>query len=300
MVWKGSDVNGTGPVGGHIERDGFKIAYLDWGRGLRDIDTQPLVVLHPTGFCAGTFDPLAKRLGHRFHFVGVDLRGHGQSSTATDVDDLGNDVLALDVLAVADHLDLANFSVLGVSLGGGVGIEVAVASPGRVDALMLCEAIAIDPSTWNQHSTTYEEGQHPLAVAARRRRPVWPDRETVIDSYGSRQPLCLLEPEVLEAYVRWGFVDRSDGQVELACAPETEATFFGSWARHGPAEAFENLIDVDSRSSVLAGTETYLEWRWFEAQADRLGVDLTVVEGSHFFLFEDLKRGASLILEHLG
>ncbi len=293
-------MSGIGPSGGHIEREGLTIAYLDWGGGPDDAGTEPLVVLHPSGFCAGTFDPFARRLGHRFRFIGVDLRGHGRSSTVTDAGQLGNDALALDILAVADHLGLEGFSILGVSLGGAVGIEVATAAPGRVTGLMLCEAIAIDVSARKHIRLAHEEGQHPMAVAARRRRSVWPDRATVVASYGTRQPLRVLEPEILEAYVNWGFVDRPDGQVELACAPETEATFFGSTTRYGPGEAFDHMVDVACPSTVLAGTDTDLDMGWFEAQADRLGVELVLVDGTHFFLFEDLGRGASLILRHLG
>ena len=36
----------------------------------------------------------------------------------------------------------------------------------------------------------------------------------------------VLEPDALAAYVRYGFRDRDDGQVELACVPEVEARCF--------------------------------------------------------------------------
>ncbi len=291
-------MTGTGPVGGSIQHGGQRIAWLDWNRDAPDVDT--LVVLHPSGFCAGVFHPFATRLGHRFRVVGVDLRGHGESTGRPDPADLGNDLLAADVVAVADHLGLERFSILGVSLGGGVGIEVAATCPERVTGLMICEAIAIDTTSSEEVHYGYEDGEHPMAVAARRRRPVWPDRETVVASYGSRQPLCVLHPEILEAYVRWGFHDRPDGQVELACPPEVEAVFFGSGQRYGPVGAYRHLADVACPATVLAGTGTDLEMGWFEAQADRLGVDLIVVDGTHFFIFEDMDRGVGLVLEHLG
>lgn len=293
-------MSGTGPSGGHIERDGLRIAFLDWRGGSGKAQTETLIVLHPNGFCAGVFDPLVGGISDTFDVVGVDLRGHGASQTVTAVDELGNDQMALDVLAVADHLGLDRFCLLGVSLGGGVAIEVAAEAPERVTSMMLCEAIAIDSVTREAHHFEYEGGEHPMAVAARRRRPLWPDRATVEESYGSRPPLSILSPEVLEAYVRWGFADTSDGQVELACAPETEANIFGSPERHGPADTFERLTDVTCPASVLAGADTNLERQWFEAQARLLDTDLVLVDGTHFFLFEDLDRGASLILKHLG
>ena len=40
------------------------------------------LLLHPNGFCAGFFDPLARRLRDTFRPIGVDLRGHGGSDTA--------------------------------------------------------------------------------------------------------------------------------------------------------------------------------------------------------------------------
>ena len=283
-----------------MERDGLRIAYLDWGDPSSDVAVDPLIVLHPNGFCAGVFDPLARRLGDRFRVVGVDLRGHGASETGTVPALLGNDAMALDVLAVADELEVDHFHLLGVSLGGGVAIEVASAAPERVRALMLCEAIAIDSTAREQQHFSFGDGEHPLAVGARRRRAVWPDRATIVESYGARPPLAAMAPEALAAYVRWGFVDRPDGQVELACAPETEAAVFDSGDRHGPTHTFERLVDIVCPVSVLAGTDTDLARTWFGAQADLLGVDLTLVDGGHFFLFEDLERGSVLIREHLG
>lgn len=282
-----------GPAGGHVVRDGLRIAFLDWGAGRFDAD--PLVVLHPNGFCAGFFDPLARRIGDQFRVVGVDLRGHGSSDRVVDQRRLGNDDMATDVLAVADHLGLDRFSLLGHSLGGGVSIETAAAAPERVSAVMLCEAIAV-----GRFEADVEGGAPSLAVTARRRRPVWPDRTTVRASYGSRPPLDALAPEALAAYVRWGFVDRDDGQVELACAPETEAGIFDSRSRHGPLQTFQRLGGVSAPTSVLAGTLTDLAAAWFVEQAEILGTEVVWVEGGHFFLFEDIDRAEGLVRFHLG
>ena len=129
------------------------------------------------------------------------------------------------------------------------------------------------------------------------------DRDAVRASYGSRPPLDDLHPDTLAGYVRWGFRDRSDGRVELSCRPETEAQIFGSTERHGPVESFEALrrVAADGRypAAVLVGSTTDLDREWFCGQAEVLGVDLEVVDGGHFFLFEDVDRGVRLIEEHL-
>jgi len=42
-----------------VEHDGLSIAALDWGGAS---GAHPLLLLHPNGFCAGLFDPIARRL----------------------------------------------------------------------------------------------------------------------------------------------------------------------------------------------------------------------------------------------
>ena len=278
------------PIAGRVASDGMGIAYLDWGG-----TGPPLLLLHPNGFCAGVYDPLARGLVGRCRVVGVDLRGHGSSDDITDSGLLGNDAIAMDVLAVADHLGMDRFAILGVSFGGAVGIEVAVAAPERVGALVLCEAIAIEAGAREEQHFGAAGDDHPLAIGARRRRDVWDDRAAVLASYGSRPPMDALDPEALAGYVRWGFRNTDDGVVELACRPETEALIFGSERSHGPVEAFEALHRVTSPAAVMAGTHTDLDPSWFVAQAGALGVDLQLVQGGHFCLFEDTDRAVSLV-----
>ncbi|MED5393552.1 MAG: alpha/beta hydrolase [Actinomycetota bacterium] len=296
-------MGGSGePVAGRIESNGVRTAWLDWG-GVGDA----LVLLHPNGFCAGVYDPLARRLATRHRVLGIDLRGHGDSDDVVDPMLLGNDIMASDALAVLEHLGIDQFAVVGVSSGGAVGGEMAAVAPDRVTALVLCEAVAIDARVREDQLFGFVDGPdgpvHPLAAGARRRRDVWDDRDAVRASYGSRPPLDELHPDALAGYVRWGFRDRPDGRVELSCRPETEAQIFGSTERHGPAESFEALrrVAVDGRvpAAVLVGSTTDLDREWFRCQAEVLGVDLEVVDGGHFFLFEDVDRGVRLIEEHL-
>lgn len=60
---------------------GRDVAGLDW-----DGISEHVVLLHPNGFCAGLFDPLARRLTAAFHVVGVDLAGLGRGSRRADPD----------------------------------------------------------------------------------------------------------------------------------------------------------------------------------------------------------------------
>src|SRR3546814_16370457 len=74
-----------------IRHDGRDLAGLEWGSG-----DDHVVLLHPNGFCAGLFDPLARRLATDHHVVAVDLAGHGCSSDLPQ-DDLTFPRLASDL-----------------------------------------------------------------------------------------------------------------------------------------------------------------------------------------------------------
>ena len=271
-----------------VEHDGFTIGALDWGG-----HGPPLVLLHPNGFCAGVFDPLARALRGEHRVIGVDLRGHGTSDAPTTFEECGFVSAAGDVLAMLDHLGLDEVVVLGESLGGGTGILVDRLRPGLVRKLLLCEPIAFD-------GLPGEGGENHMAALARKRRAVWSDRETVAESYGSRPPMNVMEPEALAGYVRWGFRDRRDGQIELACPPEVEAWFFECGVRRDGAPAsFEHLASLHADATIVCADGTDLPPDMFLAQAERAGVDLITVHGTHFFVQEDTARAAALVREHL-
>ncbi len=233
--------------------------------------------------------------------MAVDLRAHG----ATDVpshppDDYAFTRLAGDVLAVLDALGIERWVALGESLGGAVAALVDAARPGATRALMLCEAIAFDFASRPSPSPGRGTGGNDMAGIARKRRAVWPDRSAVLASYAGRPPLDALAPEALAAYVRWGFIDRPDGQVELACPPEAEATLFEvSSSDIGAPSAWGRLAGLRAATTVLAGTHSDLPSVWFEAQAERAQAPFVAVEGGHFFVQEDTMRAERLIRRYL-
>jgi pimeloyl-ACP methyl ester carboxylesterase len=278
-----------------VEHDGLRIAALDWGG-----EGEPLLLLHPTGFCAGFFDPLARRLRDQYRPIGVDLRGHGGTDAPDAAHKFAFSQMAQDVLAVLDHLGVSTWVALGESGGGGVAVLVDRARPGATRRLVLCEAIAFDLAGVGSPDGMGRPAENYMANAARKRRPVWPDRATARATYASKPPLNEIAPEFLDAYIRWGFVDRPDGEVELACPPEAEATMFEVAAdAEGAKAAAQHLAHLSCPAVVLAGTASNLPAAWFEAQAAQAAAPLVLVDGGHFFLHEDLDRAEALAREHL-
>ena len=256
-----------------VDHDGLTIGALDWGG-----DGPPLVLLHPNGFCAGVFDPLARALRSEHRVLGIDVRGHGISDAPTRFEDCGFVAAAEDVVAMLDHLGLDEVVILGESLGGGTGILVDRLRPGLVRKLLLCEAIAMPAID----GLPGQGGENHMSAMARRRRAVWPDRDTVRESYGSRPPMNVIEPDALAGYVRWGFRDRPDGQVELSCPPEVEAWFFecGDAARRRAGVVRPPRVVARRRRRSCAPTAPTCPTAMFAAQAARAGVDLITVHGT--------------------
>src|SRR5215510_724779 len=269
--------------------DGLTISALDWGGS-----GPPLLLQHPTGFPAGMFDPLARALRQEYRVVAVDVRGHGGSDTPDDLLACTFVNAARDVLAVLDVLGIGEVVALGESMGGGVVALVDSLRPGIVRRALFCEAIAFELAPSGPSSPLL------MAERARKRRAVWPDRATVLESYGSRPPLDVMEPAALAAYVRYGFVDRDDGTVELACAPEVEARWFDAAAEpDGAALAFAHLPRMEAATTVLSGSASNLGAAMFAEQALRLDAPHHEVDGTHFFVQEDTARAADAVRRHL-
>ncbi len=282
------------PTPFHIDLEGRRIAGLDWGGSGPD-----LLFLHPNGFCAGLFDPIAQRLSATFRCLGIDMAGHGHSDPPAALEALTMADLAADVVAVLDHLGIAHTLVVGHSLGGIVAVLVDRLRPGLVTRALLCEPVIFPPPDVLALELTSSRPV-PIADLTRARRVVWPDRDAMRDRYRRRPPLGDLAPEALDAYLQYGVFDRDDGQVELACPPEVEAAIFEvTPTEAGGLPAWRHLPALHRRAVVLSGDGTDLP-NIFGPQSERIGCLHVVVPGGHLLLEEDTERGADLVTRYLG
>lgn len=219
--------------------DGVEIAWYDLGGSGPD-----LLLAHATGFCAGVWGPVARRLTDRFHVVSFDERGHGASGAAPD----GNyewDGFATDALAVIESAGLNHPYGAGHSCGGALLLLGEQRAPGTYRGLWCFEPIVFPfeaPPSFD----------NPLAVGARRRRATFASRDEARANYASKPPLNVLDGEVLDAYLMCGLVDTADG-VRLACEPESEARTYEMGSRHG---GFKRLPEVQCPVTLLCGEHT--------------------------------------------
>jgi len=280
-------VNRADPAIVEVRHDSSTITALDWG------GTGPAVVLlHPNGFCAGLFEPIARALPETCRPIAIDLRGHGASTTPPDATGYGFADLAGDVTAVIEAMALDQVVGVGASLGGAVAIMVDKANPGLWQRLLLAEPVAFPAMEFGP------ETENPMATGARRRRRNFTSEASMTAAYSRRAPLSELAPEALEAYIRWGTTTTSEG-IHLRCDPEIEATIFEiSTTETGAPAAWDHLPHISCPITIVAGSETFLP-DIFATQADHAGAPLLTLPGGHFVLHEDTARGVELINRHL-
>src|ERR1700743_215186 len=112
-----------------------KIAYLDEGEG------DPIVLVH--GFASSknvnwvypAWVSDLKKSGRRV--IAFDNRGHGDSSKLYDAKDYELAIMASDIAALMDHLNLARADVMGYSLGSRMTAMLARSAPQRLRSAVL-------------------------------------------------------------------------------------------------------------------------------------------------------------------
>jgi pimeloyl-ACP methyl ester carboxylesterase len=118
-----------------FRHDGVEIAYLDEGAG------EPIVLVH--GFAStaevnwvypGWVTTLTKA-GRRV--IALDNRGHGGSSKLYDPAAYHSAIMAEDVRALLDDLELARADVMGYSMGARITAFFALAHPARLRRAVL-------------------------------------------------------------------------------------------------------------------------------------------------------------------
>ena len=268
--------------------DGRRVAGLDWGG-----QGTPLLLLHANGFCAGMYDPIARRLaGHDYHPVGIDLRGHGRTDPPRAPGEFAFPSIATELQGALGQLGIERAFVVGASMGGGVAVWLNALTPGLVLHAILAEAIAFDQQSLGDVA-------NPLAEQTRRRRINWPSREEMAASYGSRPPLDALEDAALRAYLRYGTIDQPDGSVNLACSPEVEAGIYERAATiDGGRGAATVLGELAGKVTVVCGLRSSLGLNRFRVQAELAGGDLVALDAGHLVLHENTERAVALIREH--
>ncbi len=118
--------------------NGLQLYYEAHGTG------RPLVLLHGGLMTIDlNWGPLLEPLAATRQVIAVELQGHGR--TADTDRPMTIEALADDVVALLDHLGVADADLFGFSLGGLVAYAIALGAPHRVGKLIVASADAHRP-----------------------------------------------------------------------------------------------------------------------------------------------------------
>jgi pimeloyl-ACP methyl ester carboxylesterase len=271
-------------------------SFIDWG------GKGPTAhFAHATGLCAGVYSPLAQILRSQLKVFGMDDRGHGKTGAPADPNNLQNWNIFADDLENFFNFLSEPVIAIGHSRGATASLLLAIKRPELVRALIL-----IDPTILPYHlmwwlylaQKTGFVRRVPIVATAARRRYVWPDRQTMLESYRAKAVFRSWQNGFLEAYVESGTEETPDDKIQLCCAPAWESRCFAVcphdiW-RHVPRLQLPALVLYGARSDTFLAPAA----KRFKAKVP--SASMVPLEGTgHFVPMERPAETAEIIINFL-
>lgn len=96
-----------------------------------------LVLVHEFAGCYKSWQPQVEALAARHRLLVYNCRGYPPSTVPADLADYSQELSVEDLRQLLDHLAIDRAIVGGFSMGGSIALNLALAHPGRVRALIL-------------------------------------------------------------------------------------------------------------------------------------------------------------------
>uniref|UniRef100_UPI00358EF5B0 serine hydrolase-like protein 2 n=1 Tax=Myxine glutinosa TaxID=7769 RepID=UPI00358EF5B0 len=117
-------------------------------------DGPPVLCLHGWSDNSASFDTIIPHLPPEFHYVALDLPGHGHSSHRPPGVMMHFSDYLLDIQRLVSALKFEKFSILGHSMGGNIGGLFSSTFPEKVDKLVLLDSLGFFPKSEEQQLST--------------------------------------------------------------------------------------------------------------------------------------------------
>lgn len=285
----------SAPVTRFYPTGGIDLAVHEWAS---DGSGVPLVFAHATGFHGRVFDAIITAFPDHPAYA-IDLRGHGQSR-AGPIDDWR--LVARDVADFMEQAGLLGAVGIGHSMGAHTLLQVAADHPEAFARLVLFDPVILAPEFYAPGQPLYTaENPHP---AIRRKRD-FGNAEAMIERFRTRDPYNLFDARVFEDYCRFGLTQAGSGEgLELACAPEVEASVYASSRSNGAildtakTVAIPVLV-VRAQHTDLNDFKSSPTWPELASHLPQ-GTDLYRPDMTHFHPFQDPADAARIIGDWIG
>jgi 3-oxoadipate enol-lactonase len=242
----------------------------------------PVVLLHAALGGRTLWDAQWDAFAERHRVVRYDSRGFGDSPLPG-----GPFSYVEDVCALFEHLGIEHASLVGNSLGGMIALELALAEPERVEALVLVDS-ALRGAERSPELEAFGAEEDALLDAGK------------LDEAVELNLRTWMSPDVeRETRARVGELQRQTFEVLLAAYEREPEPGPVSWP--SPKPAAERLAEIRHPTLVVVGEEDVPD---FHAIADRLTTEIprarkTVVPGAHLPGVERPDEFNRIVLEFL-
>jgi pimeloyl-ACP methyl ester carboxylesterase len=128
----GDSTMSTPTMSGYVPVTGGEVWYAAYGSG------KPLVLLHGGLMTITDFGPVLAKFAETREVIAVEAQGHGHTGPLDR--QMSFDAMAEDVATVIRSLGHDAVDVVGYSMGGTIGLRLALAHPELVDRLVIASA----------------------------------------------------------------------------------------------------------------------------------------------------------------
>lgn len=216
-------------------------------------------LLHGTGFSAMTLAAMASQLPTDSSIWLTDVPGHGQStqpSTRMPNWQKMADTIADAIYQQANVKEDGPLIGIGHSMGGVLTLLAAAKYPD-----LFSEIILLDPVLFNNEMIVAQQlmratgawRHRALVKSVSNRTAHWPSIELMQKDIASKAFYKPWHPQVISDYCQHSSVKNSDNSVTLSCAPQWEASIFGSY----PKGLWHAVRTVELPVNILVANKTY-------------------------------------------
>lgn len=165
----------------------------------------PVVFLHGFSFDHRMWNPQVEELARRFQVIRYDMRGYGTSSIPD-----GTYSHSEDLAALLTSLSIEKAHVVGLSLGGAIAVDFAIAHPHRAISLVVVDAaIAGYPRSKGSSAEVLKSIARSDGIEAARQ--YWLSPESLLATSLRKADVAQLVGQMVSQYSGWHLLNSDPG-----------------------------------------------------------------------------------------